>query len=364
MCLGAASRPLLHEVFAEKTLAAVPEAVALSLRDAFGSPLDAGILLASANRDGAACQAGVAKVVTGCARAQRQAALSCAKKSLAQGTASSAALATACLMTAGDPATGIPDPTGKLVKACATAVDGLLARTCAGQVAAALPGVCGTAADPGDCLVGRAGCRVCQELDAMLGTARDGDLFDDGLDNTRCGDAVPVCGNGHPDAPPEQCDDGNQVDGDCCSASCPLESTPCPAPSVVIDTPAYGTFSQAAQVTVDGHVDGVNRNDALLTINGTPVVVQPDGTFSTTLAPDTARAFTLAFARLVRQRDGAVAADRIAVIAGAERAAGAAAPSGLALRLKTAPSTRSSRCCRRSSRPSTGPASWCPARGC
>lgn len=325
--------PLLHELFAETTLAAVPEAVTLSLRDAFGSPLDAGILLASANRDGAACQAGVAKAVTGCARAQRKAALSCAKASLAQGTTSGAALATACLMTGGDPDSGIPDPTGKLAKACATAVDKVLARSCAGQVAAALPGVCGAAADPGACLVARAGCRVCQELNETLGTGRDCDLFDDGLDNASCGGGVPVCGNGRLDAPSEQCDDGNLADGDCCSAACALESTPCPPPAVVIDTPVHGTFSQAAQVTVSGHVTGVNWNDALLTLNGAPLVVAQDGTFATSLAPDAARVFTPAFAHLTRQRDGAVATDRVVVIAGAARAAATAAGSGLALRL-------------------------------
>ena len=325
--------PVQHEIFAEKTLAAVPEAVTLSLRDAFGSPLDAGILLASANRDGAACQAGVAKAVTGCARAQRKAALSCAKTSLGQGTASGAALATACLMTGGDPATGIADPTGKLAKACATAVDKVLSRSCAGQVAAALPGVCGAAGDPGACLVARAGCRVCQELNETLGTARDCDLFDDGLDNASCGGGVPVCGNGRLDAPSEQCDDGNLADGDCCSAACALESTPCPPPAVVIDSPAHGTFSQAAQETVSGHVTGVNWNDALLTLNGAAVAVAQDGTFSASLTPDTARIFTPAFAHLTRQRDGAVATDRVVVIAGAGRAAATAVGSGLALRL-------------------------------
>lgn len=325
--------PAQHELYAEKTLAAVPEAVTLSLRDAFGTPLDAGILLAAGNRAGAACQAALAKAVTGCARAQRQAALACKKKSLSQGTASSAALESACLMTGGDPASGLPDPTGKLAKACGAAIDAALARACAGQVPAALPGLCAAAADPGDCLVARAGCRVCQELNGTMGTARDCDLFDDGADNASCADAVPVCGNGRLDAPSEQCDDGNLADGDCCSATCELEATPCPPPAVVIDSPAHGSFSQAAQVAVTGHVTGVNWNDALLTLNGTPVPVAQNGAFAASLAPDSARIFTPAFAHLTRQRDGAVATDRVVVIAGAARAAAAAVPSGLALRL-------------------------------
>src|SRR5262249_4183840 len=41
----------------------------------------------------------------------------------------------------------------------------------------------------------------------------------DGLDGLA---AIPICGNGHVEAG-EQCDDGNAIDGDCCSARCRAE---------------------------------------------------------------------------------------------------------------------------------------------
>ncbi|MBX3024241.1 hypothetical protein KF840_04945 [bacterium] len=329
----AAFDPDLHEIYAETTLAAAPRAVDLALRDAFGDSLDVGILRASANPAGAKCQARLAKAITGCAGAQRKAFLSCKKKALAGGAASGGVLESACLMTAGNPATGIPDPSGAVGLKCASAFAASLSQHCAGQVAAALPGGCGGSADPAACLAARVACRVCQEANSGGDLNRDCDLFDDGQDNASCAATVPVCGNDVLDAPSEQCDDGNRVDGDCCSATCQLEATPCPAPRVVIDSPAHGSFTQAALVQVTGHVEHVNVNDALLTLNGAPLVLARDKTFSTGLAPDAARVFTPAFARLTRQRDGAVARDRIAVIAGAARAAAAGAASGIALRL-------------------------------
>ncbi len=144
---------------------------------------------------------------------------------------------------------------------------------------------------------------------------------------------MPQCGNDLLDLPSEQCDDGNLVDGDCCSSTCQLEATPCPPPSVVLDTPAHGSFTQAAQLTVSGHIVQANSNDVALTINGVPVTVQRDKTFSTSLAPSATTVFNPAFAHMTRQHDGAVAADRVVVIDGASRAATAAAPSGIALRL-------------------------------
>jgi len=329
----AAFDPDQDEIYAETTIAAAPATVALALRDAFGSPLDAGVLSASANAAGAKCQAHIARTITGCARSQRKAFLSCKKKALAGGAASAGALESGCLMTAGNPVSGIPDPTGVVALKCATAFAATLGKHCTGQVAAALPGGCGSSGDPAACLVARVACRVCQEANTGGGLARDCDLLDDGQDNASCGMTVPVCGNDLLDTPSEQCDDGNLVDGDCCSATCQLEATPCPAPRVVIDSPAHGSFTQASLVAVTGHVENVNVNDALLTLNGAPLVLAYDKTFTTGLTPDQVRVFTPAFAHLTRQRDGAVARDRVAIIAGAARTAAAGAPSGLALRL-------------------------------
>lgn len=325
--------PNVNEMYAETTLVAVPKATTLVLRDAFGEPLDAGLLLSATNAAGATCQARVAKAVTHCARAQRKAVLSCKKKSLANGAVDAAALESDCLETDGDPASGLPDPKGKLAKACATAIAAVLTESCAGQIPAALPGACASAVDTASCLVDHIDCRVCQETNTASGLQRDCDLLDDGLDNASCGNTVPQCGNDVFDLPSEQCDDGNLVDGDCCSSTCQLEVTPCPAPSVVIDTPSHGSFTQAAQVIVSGHVASINVNDAALTINGVPVPLQQDKTFSTTLSPSAAQVFNPAFAHLTRQHDGAIAADRVVVIAGASRPAADGAPQGLALRL-------------------------------
>ncbi len=325
--------PNVHEMYAETTLVAVPKATTLVLRDVFGDPLDAGALLSATNAAGAACQKRVAKAVTKCAGAQRKAVLSCKKKSLANGAVDAAALETTCMETNGNPASGLPDPKGKLAKACATAIGAVLTESCAGQVPAALPGACASAVDTAACVVDQIDCRVCQETNTASGLQRDCDLLDDGLDNASCGNTVPQCGNDIFDSPSEQCDDGNLVDGDCCSSTCQLEVTPCPAPSVVIDSPSHGSFTQAAQVIVSGHVAAINVNDAALTINGVPVPLQQDKTFSTTLSPSAAQIFNPAFAHLTRQHDGAVAADRIVIIAGASLPAADGAPQGLALRL-------------------------------
>ncbi|MFN8642693.1 MAG: hypothetical protein U0802_13950 [Candidatus Binatia bacterium] len=262
--------PDTDEIYAETTIAAAPNAVTFALRDAFGDPLDAGVLGATANPAGAKCQASLAKAITGCAAAQRKAILTCKKKALASGASSAGALESGCLMTAGNPAAGVPDPKGTLALKCATAIAKTLTQHCVGQVPAALPGGCGTSADPAACLTHRVACRVCQEANSGSGLARDCDLFDDGLDNASCAATVPVCGNDLLDTPSEQCDDGNRADGDCCSATCQLDVTPCPTPRVVIDAPAHMPASRSPpRWTSLGHVEHVNVNDALLTLNGT-----------------------------------------------------------------------------------------------
>ncbi|MEO8605385.1 MAG: hypothetical protein ABI629_22645, partial [bacterium] len=179
--------PVLNEMYAETTLVAVPKAGTLLLRDAFGDPLDSGLLLSATNAAGAACQKRLAKALTGCARAQRKAVLSCKKKSLAHGITSAAAIESACMETNGNAASGLPDPRGKLAKACTTAVDAVLSRYCAGQIPAAVSGACASAVDTSVCLVDRVDCRVCQETNSASGLTRDCDLLDDGLDNNSCG---------------------------------------------------------------------------------------------------------------------------------------------------------------------------------
>jgi hypothetical protein len=61
---------------------------------------------------------------------------------------------------------------------------------------------------------------------SMLGLDNDGNLLSDG-DDPAC--AAPECGNGIIEAG-EDCDDGNTLDGDCCSATCQFEAADSPCP--------------------------------------------------------------------------------------------------------------------------------------
>ncbi len=53
----------------------------------------------------------------------------------------------------------------------------------------------------------------------------------EGVATTPLDGVITICGDGVTD-PPEECDDGNNVDGDCCSATCMIEPCPCKVPIV------------------------------------------------------------------------------------------------------------------------------------
>jgi cysteine-rich repeat protein len=59
---------------------------------------------------------------------------------------------------------------------------------------------------------------------------------------------VGPCGNGVVDAG-EECDDGNANDGDCCTAACDLDTTPC-----------HGALSQRASIDVRERTSGRGRS--------------------------------------------------------------------------------------------------------
>jgi cysteine-rich repeat protein len=74
----------------------------------------------------------------------------------------------------------------------------------------------------------------------------------------------PLCGNGVLDAG-EQCDDGNTVSGDCCSAACQIESTPCNLTRLgtitALDMSPIGTGNKNLEVIRDGDMPPIGTSD-------------------------------------------------------------------------------------------------------
>jgi hypothetical protein len=108
----------------------------------------------------------------------------CKKDGMKAGTVTDAAtLETECLTPT------IPDPKSKISKK-ATKLTGDVGAACTGvSIATLFPGVCSGSANAtalGDCIERQTECRVCETLNAADGTARDCDLFDDGLANGSC----------------------------------------------------------------------------------------------------------------------------------------------------------------------------------
>lgn len=168
--------------------AAMAKSAAL-VHDVFGADLDAGVLLTdAAGKEGSTCQRGVWKALTKCEATKVQAFLDCKNTGLGTGTVAGAVdLVLACLTQGGDPATGQPDPKGKIAKACAGARGGIpkALAACSGPAPAVLfPGCPGS--DPAACLDQRVECRVCRALVAAHALRRDCDRFDDGLANGSC----------------------------------------------------------------------------------------------------------------------------------------------------------------------------------
>lgn len=329
--------PVLHEMYAEATSATAIKAEKTLLVDVYGNPVDDAILLLSGSPIGAKCQAEITKTLLKCERFKRKEYNKCEKASLKSGLGSEGLLATTCLTTAGDLATGQPDPKGKIVKQCESKIASVLEKKCFGQDLEALfPGECaeaGAAGFPG-CVVDRIDCRMCQQLNEFNGLSRDCDLYDDGAANDSCRPVLPVCGDDTLDLPSEQCDDGNTVGGDCCSSSCQFETTAaaCDQPRVVIETPDNGIFTLAATANVTGYVENVNLNNASLTVNGAPVTIQPNKTFSTTVNLSTATVFNPILATLTRTNDGEKTNDRVVVIAGPSIVEGSPSPNGIGMR--------------------------------
>ncbi len=150
----------------------------------------------------------------------------------------------------------------------------------------------------------------------------------------------PVCGDGLVRST-EQCDDHNTTIGDGCNASCNVEPgyvctgepSVCTPFSVTITSPAHGIFTTASSIGVTGTVNNLPPAQAALTINGTPVTVAPNGTFSTTVSLSATDIFNPIRAHLTDAAHGSTANARVVVIRGASIADGANSPSSIGLRV-------------------------------
>jgi cysteine-rich repeat protein len=326
----------LDEIFAESTSATAVKTENTLLIDVLGNPLDDAVLVGAANATGAKCQAAITKQLLKCERTKRKEYNKCEKAMLKNGVASEALLESACLTTNDNPASGQPDPKGIIAKQCETKLASIVTKSCFNQnLDNVFPGECTGSGNgfPG-CIVDRIDCRLCQQLNEINGLSRDCDLFDDGSANDSCRETLPVCGDDVLDQPSEQCDDGNSVNGDCCSSTCQFETTAaaCELPRVVIQTPVNGVFSLAATANVTGYVENVNLNNVALTINGVPVTIQPNKTFSTTVSLSQTAVFNPILATLTRVNDGEKVHDRVVVIAGKSIPKGGYSPNGIGMR--------------------------------
>lgn len=151
--------------------------------------------------------------------------------------------------------------------------------------------------------------------------------------NEICGDGMIVGA--------EQCDDGNTMSNDGCSSQCGIEPgyacdgapSMCIPFDVVITSPTHGSFTTAASVTVNGVVQHLSPALAAVTVNGTPVTVNGDGTFSTTVPLNATTILNPIRATVTDVVHGGFAHDRVVVHRGMSIADGAFSPQSVALRL-------------------------------
>lgn len=109
---------------------------------------------------------------------------------------------------------------------------------------------------------------------------------------------------------------------------------------VEITDPANGSFTEESTVTVSGNVFSIapenaplDINDLTLEINGSPVVIAPDGSYSTNVLLDPYAIFNPIEAELVEVSEGHFDSDRVVVIAGDSIAEGDYSPEAIALQI-------------------------------
>ena len=214
----------------------------------------------------------------------------------------------------------------------------------------------GTCASDADCLVGDcidgiccesacdSGCEACAfaltgVADGICAPILAGTDPDDecrlpgGVDVCDGSGSCTFCGDGTLEIG-EECDDGGNVSGDCCSSSCQLENElPGCAPSATILTPDHGDFTEAQSVLVEGRVDNIQPSNAALTVGGQSVLLNQDMSFSTQVTIVPGQIFQPVVATLTRVSDGEEFNDRIVLIRGTAIPVGDNIDDGIGMRL-------------------------------
>jgi hypothetical protein len=186
----------------------------VSLLEAILGDVSTSIIERATDSAGAKCQASVQKSYEKILQAQIRQFESCKKAGLKSATITSQAMLADCLDTI------LSDPKAKIGGAVVKLAD-TIAKSCTGvNMAVAFPGECSS---PGfaDCAKAKALCQSCLLLNTADDTGVFCDMFDNGTADASCVDPL-RCGNGITE-PGEDCDDGNNVNGDCCSATCTSE---------------------------------------------------------------------------------------------------------------------------------------------
>jgi cysteine-rich repeat protein len=187
------------------------------LEDGFGASLDATLAASDGADPDGRCSAVLPAAWRKLEDAMQKAVEACLKTGLKEGTILAPAGFEACYQSI------LTDSRGKVAKAVALVSAQLSSKCPAGSLSLMFPGltpICAVygagsdAAGLAACSRDRLECRTCLMFNAAFGLHRDCDQFDDALANGSC----PACGNTVIDAD-EQCDDGNVVSGDGCTAA-------------------------------------------------------------------------------------------------------------------------------------------------
>lgn len=188
------------------------------LEDAFEEDLDATLAASHAVDPAGRCSAALPASWRTLEDAMHRAVEACLKDGLRAGTVVSNVTFEACLDSI------VADTRGRVAKSVALVESQLLSKCPGGNLDAIFPGltsICvaygaGTdAAGLAACSEDRLECRICRIFNFAYGLDRNCDQFDDSLANGSC----PDCGNTVIDTG-EDCDDGNEVGGDGCTALC------------------------------------------------------------------------------------------------------------------------------------------------